>query len=107
MALRHAAPGEVVHLRPLGSALAKTRTHALVKADRFEAVRLILPAGASIPEHRVEGAITLHCLEGHAILETDREVVLAQGDWVFLERGVGHAVRAIRDSALLLTILFD
>lgn len=107
MALKHVEPGEVVQLQPMGAALAKSGTAALVKSDRFEAVRLIVPAGTTIPSHQVEGFITLFCLEGHAFLGVDGEVELRSGDWIYLERGTPHSVRAAEDSALLLTILFD
>ena len=107
MALKHIEPGEVVRLQPLGVALPKSKTSALVKSDRFEAVRLVVPAGTMIPSHQVEGFITLFCLEGYVILDVDREIELSSGDWVYLERGSPHSVRAVEDSALLLTILFD
>jgi quercetin dioxygenase-like cupin family protein len=107
MALKHVEPGEVVHLQPLGAALAGSGTAALVKSDRFEAVRLIVPAGTTIPSHKVEGFITLFCLEGHVVLRTDRAIDLRPGDWIYLERGTSHSVEVVEDSALLLTILFD
>ncbi len=107
MALKHAEPGEVVDLRPLGPALAAAKTSALVKSDRFEAVRLVVPAGTTIPSHQVEGYITLQCLEGRAVLGAGEDIDLRAGDWVYLERNASHSVRAIEDSSLLLTILFD
>ena len=107
MALQHVEPGEVVHLQPLDAAPLTAKTSALVKSDRFEAVRLIVPAGTIIPSHKVEGFITLFCLEGHAFLGVDREIELRSGDWIYLERGTPHSVRAIEDVVLLLTILFD
>lgn len=107
MALKHAAPGEVVHLQPLRSALPTAKTTALIKSDRFEAVRLVVPAGTTIPSHRVEGYITLLCLEGHAVLEAGGEIELRPGDWTYLDRGAPHSVRGVEHSVLLLTILFD
>lgn len=107
MALKHAEPGEVVSLSPLGSALATAKTSALVKSDRFEAVRLIVPAGSAIPSHRVHGYLTLHCLEGRVVLGVEKEIALSAGDWIYLERGADHSVRGIEDSSLLLTIMFD
>jgi quercetin dioxygenase-like cupin family protein len=107
MALDHAKAGEVVDLRPLGQDLADARTTALTKTEQFEAVRLVLPAGRTIPQHAVHGQITLHCLEGHIILHSGREIVLRTGEWVYLDRGEPHAVEALEDSALLLTIMFD
>jgi quercetin dioxygenase-like cupin family protein len=107
MALKHVEPGEVAHLHPLGAALASSTTSALMKSERFEAVRLIIPAGTTIPTHKVQGFITLLCLDGHSVLGIDREMELRPGDWTYLERGTPHSLRAVEDSALLLTILFD
>lgn len=107
MALKHAEPGEVVSLGPLGPALTSARTSALVKSDRFEAVRLVVPAGSAIPSHRVQGYLTLHCLEGRVLLGAENEITLRAGDWIYLERGADHSVRGIEDSSLLLTIMFD
>lgn len=107
MALPHAEPGDVVDLRPLGAAFAGTTTSALAKTDQFEAVRLVLPAGRTIPRHAVDGQITLFCLEGHVRLHANREIALRTGDWVYLARSEAHAVEAIEDSSLLLTIMFS
>ena len=107
MALKHAKPGEVVSLQPLGSALGGAKTSALVKSDRFEAVRLVVPAGTVIPSHKVDGYLTLHCLEGWIVLGAGKDIELGAGDWIYLERGTAHSVRGVEDSSLLLTILFD
>lgn len=107
MALDHAKSGEVVNVRAHGSPVPGAKSSALVKRDRFEAVRLIVQGGTTIPPHKVPGFLTLYCLDGHVILETDHEIDLREGDWIYLERGVTHAVRGIDDSTLLLTIMFD
>ena len=108
MALKHAQPGEVVNVGPLGEALEGTRTSALVKTSAFEAIRLVVAAGAEFPSHKVTGHITLHCIEGHAQLGTSEAVVdLRSGDWVYLEGDKLHWVKGLEPSLLLLTILFD
>lgn len=107
MALRHAKPGEVVNLLPLGSELSTSKTAALVKTDRFEAVRLVVAAGSDIPVHAVPGQITLHCLEGRVILRAPSEIELRAGDWVYLDRGTPHSLLGVEPSSLLLTIVFD
>lgn len=108
MALHHAKPGETVDLRPLGRALKDAKTAAIIKADSFEAIRLVVLAGAEIPSHDVAGNITLHCLEGRVALGLDgASVELGAGDWIYLDGGAPHSVKGIEDSSLLLTILFD
>ena len=107
MAMHHASPGEVFDLAPLGANLKGARTTAIVKSEAFEVVRLVVHAGVDIKTHQVDGPITLHCLEGRALLglpETTLE--LSGGQWVYLEGGVPHSIRGIEDTSLLLTILF-
>ena len=107
MAIHHASPEKVFDLAPLGPKLKDARTTAVVKSEAFEVVRLVVHAGTDIKAHQVDGSITLHCLEGRALLglpETSLE--LSAGQWVYLEGGVPHSLRGIEDTSLLLTILF-
>lgn len=105
MALEHAQNGEVVHLRSLRDG---DGSRALVKTEQFEAIHLIVPAGSTIPTHQVPGQATLLCLHGRVSLAlAETEVILATGDWVYLDRAEEHAVRGLEDAGLLLTILFD
>ncbi|HWJ70653.1 MAG TPA: cupin domain-containing protein [Sphingobium sp.] len=84
------------------------QTTAIVKAKAFEAIRLVIPAGREIPAHEVAGDIMLHCLEGRVALDLpDAGLELAAGDWVYLEGGARHRVKAVEDASLLLTILFS
>ena len=64
MALPHAQPAEIVDVRPLGSALASTQTRTLLRAEKLELIRLVVPAGKEIPEHKAKGEIIAHCIEG-------------------------------------------
>ncbi|OWQ91126.1 cupin [Sphingopyxis witflariensis] len=106
MALQHVKPGEVIHLEASAAEGGATRTAALVKTDRFEAIHLVVPAGSTIPPHHVSGYLTLHCLEGRVTLGPS-DIELGAGDWVYLERGDHHSVQCVEDARLLLTILFD
>jgi len=102
----HASPGEVVDLRALGPRLKTAKTAAIVKSDEFEAIRLIVQAGRVIAPHRVEGEMTLHCLEGCVRLKFgSSSLELAAGQWLYLNRGLEHSVEGVEDSSLLLTIL--
>lgn len=108
MALHHADAGEVVDLRPLGDRLADARTTAIIKEDRFEAIRLVVQAGMQIPPHEVSGNITLYCIEGRVALGLEHATAeLAAGEWIYLCGGEEHSVTGIEDSSLLLTIIFD
>ena len=57
MAIPHAKPGEIVDVRPLGPALASAQTKTLVRTDQVEVIRLVVPAGKEIEEHKAKGEI--------------------------------------------------
>ena len=107
MALHHVATGEIAHLAPLSEQGADVRTRALTKTDRFEAVNLIVPAAAAIAEHKVDGPLTLHCLEGEVRIATGSgTLTLRSGDWIHLAPGEPHSLQGVEDASLLLTIIF-
>lgn len=106
MALTHAQPLEVIDVRPLGSALRSGVTASLLKTPRLQLMRLVLPAGTGMPEHSVPGAITVQCLEGEAVVTTvSRRCELRTGQLVMLPENERHAVRALTDASLLVTVL--
>ena len=106
MAIHHAAPAEVIDVRPLGAALKGSKTNALVKTDTLQVIRVILPAGKQLPPHRVDGEITVQCLEGQMAFDVEgTEHELAQGQMLYLAGGATHALRGITDSSALVTIL--
>jgi quercetin dioxygenase-like cupin family protein len=104
MALQHAKPGRPVNLSLVGEAADKV---ALVKTGEFEAILLKLAGGETLPNHQVQGSISLQCLSGSAAIELDgSRQVLKPADWLFLEGGTPHALEGITDCSLLLTIFF-
>lgn len=108
MALHHVDAGQIVDLQPLGAGLGHARTAAVVKAETFEVVHLVIRAGGNIKPHKVDGPITLHCLEGRALLRLSAATLeLSAGQWVYLEGGEPHSISAIEDTSFLLTILFS
>jgi len=108
MAIPHAYPGMPVDLRPQDEALSEARTTALVKNDTFEAIRLVIPQGHEVcHDHRVEGMMTVHCLEGRVTFTADNEThELPAGHWLFLTGGVPHTITGLEDALVLLTVMF-
>jgi quercetin dioxygenase-like cupin family protein len=105
MAIPHAAPGQVVSVRPLGEALALSVTTTLIKTERLEVIRLVLPAGKEIAEHQVAGEITVQCLEGEVEFRSGGESqALAAGELLYLRGNEPHALRGVLDSSVLVTI---
>ena len=106
MAIPHAAPGELIDVRPLGAALRGTHSTTLIRASHLEVLRFVLPAGKAAPDHRAAGALTIQCLEGVVAFEAlGRTQMLRAGSLVYLDDAEPHAVTAIEDSSLLVTIL--
>lgn len=106
MALPHVQPGEVFNIRPLGKHFDESKTHTLVKTAELELLRLVLPAGKSIPEHRAPSEITVQCIEGRVTFTAmGKELILNVGEMLFLPARVPHALRAEEPSSLLVTIL--
>lgn len=106
MAIAHAAPGQLVDVQPLGNKLSESRNVALFKTDELEVIRLVMPAGKTMPSHWVKGEVTMHCLEGAVSLTAGGQTrQMKAGQLVWLEGGVDHALTAVQDSSLLLTIV--
>jgi quercetin dioxygenase-like cupin family protein len=105
MAQPHARSGDVVHLAPLADQLAAERSTAILKSEQLEVVRIVLAKGKSLPEHRVQGEITVLCLEGRIAFSTaDGVRELGPMDFILLRRGEPHALTALADASALLTI---
>ena len=107
MAIEHAAFGEVIDLKTYGPENADTHTVAIVKTDKFEAIRLFAPAGSTVPPHKVNGPITVQCLRGDVVFFVDTEPrEMSDGSWLHIEGGKLYSVEATTDCVLLVTILF-
>jgi quercetin dioxygenase-like cupin family protein len=105
MAQAHAASGDIVDVRPLGAALADHVTTAIIKSHQLELVRLVLPGGKAMREHRVAGEITVQCVEGLIEFTTSAGARrLAAGQLIHLAAGEAHSLLALTDATALLTI---
>ncbi|MEN3274312.1 MAG: hypothetical protein V7631_102 [Massilia sp.] len=106
MALQHAASGERIALHRGEDDIANFTSIALAKTEHMELIRLVVTKDKPMPEHRVEGEITLLCLEGEIAFDAHgRTIVLRPNEMVYLAGGEPHAVRANQDAVALLTIL--
>lgn len=106
MSIPHAASGDLVDVRPLAERLRESVSVAIVRDDRIEVMRLVLPADKRLPEHLAHGPITIQCIEGSVELTAhDATRTLQAGDLVYLAARVPHAVRAVTDASLLVTMV--
>ncbi len=107
MAQRKIEPGEVINLYSLTDDMPGDATLALMKTSDMEAIRMVLPKGKEVNEHSVDGEVSVQCLEGKTEFIVDgKSHVLTSGDWLYLSRNQPHSLRVIRDTILLVTILF-
>lgn len=105
MAIHHALSGERIDVRPLQDELANAATRTLYKSDHLEVFRMILRAGKVMPPHRVVGEVTIQCLEGCVEFTAGQVQALHAGDLVCLAGGELHALKAIEDASVLVTVL--
>ena len=107
MATHHANPGEIVDLQTWAADLPKEHTKAIVKTDEIELIRIVLPAGKGIPNHKITGPITLQCVTGKiAVTAMGATKKLNYDQLLHLMPGEPHSLHAIEDSVILLTIIF-
>jgi nucleotide-binding universal stress UspA family protein/mannose-6-phosphate isomerase-like protein (cupin superfamily) len=101
-----AKPGSIVNVRPLGPALAAAKTKSMAIIDDLEIIRLIVPAGKEIPEHKAKGTVVVQCLEGQvAFTAFGQTHNLQPGELLCLPAGESHSLKGVRDASLLLTIV--
>lgn len=106
MALPHVKPGQPVDVAAPGPGLAGQQTVALFKTEQLEVIRLVLPAGKSLPPHKVPGEITIQCVEGRLEVQAEgRSQSLAAGQLLYLRGGVVHGVVSLEDASALVTIV--
>jgi quercetin dioxygenase-like cupin family protein len=106
MALQHAAPGDKILLSRSDDDIAHFTSVALAKTDHMELIRLVVPTEKPMPEHWVEGEVTLLCLEGEIVVDLrGRSTVLRPNEMLYLAAREPHAIRANTDAVALLTIL--
>ena len=108
MATHHASSGELLHLRPLEAPLDGTQSTTLLRDDQLKVMRLALPAGKELPEHAVDGPITMHCLQGAIDVTAYGSCkTMRAGDLIYLAGKVPHALRATEDAFLLVSIVLQ
>nr|WP_295778206.1 cupin domain-containing protein [Rhodoferax sp.] len=107
MAIQHAVSGEPVIVLPPANAPGERQTVALFKTNELEVMRVVLPAGKSMPAHKVAGDITVQCLEGSIAFvgEGGSSQVLEAGELLYLDGGVVHSLTGIKDACVLVHIV--
>ena len=106
MALHHALSGELIDIRQYKSNLKNAGTKTLYKSKRLEVFRMVLLSGKAMPAHQVKGEITVQCIEGSIEFSAaGTSQMMCEGDLICLAGGEVHALKAVEDSSVLVTIL--
>lgn len=105
MSIPHASPGELIDVRPWGPDWGGHKTTTLFKSEQLEVLRLVLPAGKVIAEHKAPGEITVQCLEGRiAFSVAGKRHELVAGQLLYLTAGQPHALEGLEDGSVLVTL---
>lgn len=71
-------------------------------------VLMLLDRGAQLPVHHSEAALTIQALDGRVIVSLlESTFDLGPGQLLAIERDVPHAMIAIEDTAILLTVAWN
>ena len=106
MAIPHASPNQVIDVRPLGCEITEADSQLLIRTEHLEVFRHALPAGKSVQQHTAAGVMIVQCIEGAvALAALGRTQTLTAGDMLYLADEAPHALEALEDSSLLVTIL--
>ena len=106
MSLPHATSGDVISVTPLAEELKVAVSTAIVRTPHIELIRSVLHKGRSVPEHTVEGELTIQCIEGKLDVHAHgRTIALGPGELLFLAGRTPHSVDAVEDSSALLTLV--
>ena len=77
----------------------------LMKHSDFRIVLMFMKAGTLMQEHKTDARISIHALSGRLLIKLDgRTVELPAGHLLVLEKSLSHDVKALEESAFLLSI---
>lgn len=105
MSLPHAKSGDVIDVRPLNEKLSDAISTAIIRTDHLELIRTVLHAGRSVPEHMVDGEITIQCIEGElAVHVQTNSRILNAGEMILIQSDTPYSLTAQTNCSALMTI---
>lgn len=106
MALKHAQFLDVIDLHASVEERGTSASNSLLKSERFQLLQIVLPAYKSLRGHHVQGESFIQCVTGEVSVRTGGNTIyLKAGQLIALPAGQPHAMQAITDATLLVTIL--
>lgn len=80
-------------------------SETLVKYSDFRIVLILMKTGTMMQEHKADARISIQGLIGRVMVQLpEKTVQISSGDLLVLEKCLPHDVRAVEDSAFLLSI---
>ncbi len=77
----------------------------LAKYPDFRIVLVLMKPGSEMKEHHADARISIQTIQGRIRLQRpDQALELSSGELMCLESGIAHDVRAIEESAFLITV---
>ena len=77
----------------------------LAKYPDFRIVLVLMKPGSEMKEHHADARISIQTIQGRVRLQLpDRALELGGGELMCLESGIAHDVKAIEESAFLITV---
>lgn len=92
-------------LKKIHARNAEVSSTTVLKTDTLRVVLMVLKSGAKLQEHHADGRLILQVLEGEINFDAENaRYKLKAGMLASVEARVPHAVAALNDAVLLLTI---
>jgi quercetin dioxygenase-like cupin family protein len=80
-------------------------SRTLAKYPDFRIVLVLMKPGSEMKEHHADGRISIQSIQGRVRLQLPEQAVeLSGGELMCLESGIHHDVKAIEESAFLITV---
>lgn len=80
-------------------------SRTLAKYPDFRIVLVLMKPGSEMKEHHADARISIHTLQGRVRLQlSDQAIELGTGELMCLESGIPHDVKALEESAFLITV---
>src|SRR5579884_3250798 len=80
-------------------------SRTLAKYPDFRIVLVLMRPGSEMKEHHADARISIQTLQGRVRLQLpDQAVELGSGELMCLESGIRHDVKALEESAFLITV---
>ncbi|TWU51836.1 cupin domain-containing protein [Rubripirellula reticaptiva] len=77
----------------------------VLQNESFKHMRLAMPAGKTIPEHKAAKEITVLCLSGRvAFTASEESFAMNAGNLISLSAGELHSLTATTDSVVIITM---